>query len=180
MNIILKVGFCCVALIACGRVASAQAAGSSDPCGNSAAESSFWGAVRGKVVKVEDGDTFFISVKGRGASRVSLVGVDAPERGEPFGEPARRLLETMLNGKDVEVWVKAEVGMSRRVPAELAGVVHLRDMGMLDVNLLLIQAGLARHKKSEPYSMSNHVECHYMRAEEDARIARRGLWRGAA
>ena len=180
MNIILKVGFCCVALIACARGGSAQAAGPTDPCGNPAVESSFWVIVTGKVVKVEDGDTFIISVKGRGASRVSLVGVDAPERGEPFGEPARQLLETLLTGKDVEVWVKLEAGMTRRLPAEMAGVAHLRDVGMLDVNLLLIQTGLARHKKSEPYSMSNHAECHYVRAEADARNARRGLWRGAA
>jgi endonuclease YncB( thermonuclease family) len=48
------------------------------------------------------------------------------------------------------------------------------------VNLLMIQAGLARHKKSEPYSMSNYTECHYVKAEEEARNARRGLWRGAA
>ena len=180
MNMILKVGFCCVALIACARAATAQAAAPADPCGNPAVESSFWGVVSGKVVKVEDGDTFVISVKGRGVSRVNLVGVDAPERGEPFGEPARRLLDTMLAGKEVEVWVKLEAGRSRRLPAEMAGVAHLRGMGMLDVSLLLIQSGLARHKKSEPYSMSNHAECHYVRAEEDARNARRGLWRGAA
>jgi endonuclease YncB( thermonuclease family) len=47
---------------------------------------------------------------------------------------------------------------------------------MLDVNLLMIQAGLARHAEAKPYTMSNHADCHYVRAEEEARAARRGIW----
>jgi endonuclease YncB( thermonuclease family) len=178
MNILLKVCLCCVVWLACSPLAKAQSAAAavvSDPCGDAAKESSFWGSIDGKVIRVEDGDTFTISVKGRGVGRVHLIGIDAPELGQPFGAAAHRLLERLVSGKTVEVWVPVSLSMGR-LPAVTTGVVHLRSLGMLDANLLMIQAGLARYKESEPYSMSNHTECHYGKAEEDARNARRGLW----
>jgi endonuclease YncB( thermonuclease family) len=135
--------------------------------------------VRGKVVKVEDGATVILSLKGRKTTRVNLNGIDVPARGEAFSEPSRLLLENLLKGKVVDVWVN-DHKWGRQIPAEMAGVVHLRNIEMLDVNLLMIQSGMARHKEAEPYSMSNYTECHYIKAEEEARAARRGLWRGAA
>jgi endonuclease YncB( thermonuclease family) len=65
-------------------------------------------------------------------------------------------------------------------PKEVTGVVELQGSDAKDVNLFLVRAGLARHKNSEPYTMSGYTECQYEKAEEDARAAKRGLWRRAA
>ena len=174
MSKVLKVVFCCAALLSCNRLAPAQRADLIDPCGDPAMESSAWSAISGKVLKVEDGDTFTISVKGKGVKRINLIGIEAPKVDQPLGEASRRLLDSLIGGRAVEVWVKP--AWMVRMPAEIAGVVRLRNVGMLDVNLLLIQSGLARHKEPEPYSMSSYADCHYVKAEEHARNARRGLW----
>lgn len=174
MSKVLKAFFCCVALLSCDRLASAQSTDLVDPCGDPAMESSAWAGIKGKVLKVEDGDTFTISVRGKGVKRINLIGIEAPRLDQPLGEAARNLLERLVSGRAVEVWVKP--AWRERMPSATAGVVHLRNIEMLDVNLLLIQSGLARYKEAEPYSMSSHTACHYVKAEEDARNARRGLW----
>lgn len=181
MNTVSKFCFCCVALLSCVSLALAQSANPADPCGDPAVESSFWGLVKGKVVKVEDGDTVLISLRDRyhkekSLKRIHLIGLDAPERGEAFGEASRLLLEGLVQNRVIEVWVKTDISFRGRLPAEMAGVVHLRNIEMLDVNLMMILSGMARHKDAESYSMSNYTECHYVRAEEEARVARRGLW----
>lgn len=178
MSRFIRVGLCCVWLLACGVVTGAQRPPTADPCGNPEIESSFWSVVSARVVRVEAGDTLTVSIKGSDVRRVRLIGIDAPSRAEPFGEASRRLLEGLVAGRVVDVWV--QFGPERRLPAELSGVVHLPRLDMLDVNLLMLQSGLARHQRAAPYTMSNHAECHYRRAEADARDARRGLWRGGA
>lgn len=175
MNKILKVTFCCLLFLAFNSAVLAQQRAITDPCGDPTAESSAWELIRGKVLKVEDGDTITIAVDGQGVKRIHLNGIDAPDRGERFGEASWRLLERLLSNKTVDVSVK--MSMASRVLREIAGVVHIREMEHLDVNQLMIQSGLARHKKSEPYTMSSYAECHYVKAEEDARNARRGIWR---
>src|SRR5687767_14065779 len=157
MKPILITIFCFLILLASAGLAMAQREQVTDPCGDPAMESSMWGLVEGKVVKVEDGDTITISVKGRGLRRINLVGMEAPKRGNPFGEAAFRLLERLVNRRAVEVWVA--MGFYWKLPREMSGVVFLTNMEMLDVNLLMIQSGLARHKQSEQYSMSTHIEC---------------------
>jgi endonuclease YncB( thermonuclease family) len=180
MKTIFEISLCCVLSLFCSHFALAQSSKTTDPCGDPVVESQSFHVVYGKVVKVEDGDTVIISLKGRKLRRVNLIGIDAPERSEAFTKASHLLLESLVNGRNIEVWVNDNKWIGRQMPAEIAGVVHLRNIEMLDVNLLMIQSGMARHKKSEPYSMSNYIECHYARAEEDARAARRGLWRGAA
>jgi endonuclease YncB( thermonuclease family) len=181
MTTVSKIGFCCAVLLSCVSLALAQSPDSADPCGDPAVESSFWGLVKGKVVKVEDGDTVLISLrdkyhKEKNLKRIHLIGLDAPERGEPFGEASRLMLEGLVQNRVIEVWVKTTLAFRSRLPAEITGVAHLRGLQMLDVNLLMIVSGMARYKESEPYSMSDYTECHYVRAEEEARTARRGLW----
>ncbi|HEX8921806.1 MAG TPA: thermonuclease family protein [Pyrinomonadaceae bacterium] len=181
MTTFSKIGLCCVALFSCLSLASAQSPDLADPCGDPAKESQVWGIVKGQVVKVEDGDTVLISLrdkyhKEKSLKRIHLIGIDAPESGETFGEPSRLLLEGLVRNRVIEVWVKTDISFRSRLPAEMTGVAHLRNLQMLDVNLMMIVSGMARYKDAEPYSMSNYAECHYVRAEEEARTARRGLW----
>jgi micrococcal nuclease len=134
--------------------------------------------LRGKVVKVWDGETLTLELAGERRLRVHLVGIAAPEPRQEFGRASRQFLDALVSGRVVEVYINASqyLLLSRSKVREVTGVVRVREMGILDVNLLMIQAGLARHAEAKPYSMSNHAECHYIRAEEEARAARRGLW----
>src|SRR5688572_711286 len=109
----LKIFLCCLALLACGLDASAQDARAADPCGDPARESSYWGILEGKVVKVLDGDTLTVSVEDKGLVRVRLNGIDAPEPGRPYGDGARRLLESLVGGQRVDVWVKPDQSWGR-------------------------------------------------------------------
>jgi micrococcal nuclease len=149
-----------------------------DPCGDPRVESFSCPLLRGKVVKVLDGDTLILDLANRRRLRVHLAGIAAPAPREEFGRASRLLLGSLVSGRAVEVCVNTSqyLLLRRSRVKESAGVVHIRSMGLLDVNLLMIQAGLARHAKAQPYSMSNHAECHYVRAEEEARAAGRGLW----
>ncbi len=159
------------------------------PCGDPTMESSGWAPVRGKVIKVVDGNTLImlredemvigdrlVPLPTDQELLVHLVAVDTPDIMRPFGVDARRLLERLVGGQHVEVWVNPSVWWRKRKPKQITGVVHLLTTKLGDANLAMIQSGMARHKQSESYSMSNYTECLYRLAQDEARAARRGLW----
>lgn len=179
MKIAHKFSLLCLLALVHASPARAQSAGPmSDPCGDARVESFSCPLLRGKVVKVLDGDTLLLEQSNRRRLRVHLVGIAAPGPHQEFGRAARLLLGSLVSGRVVEVCVNTSqyLALRRSKVKEATGVVHVRGMDTLDVNLLMIQAGLARHAKAHPYSMSNHAECHYVRAEGEARAAGRGLW----
>ena len=63
------------------------------------------------VKSVTDGDTFV----GSGDISYRLEGVDTPERGYPRYEEARQYLKSLIDGKTVEVDVKARDRYGRSV-----------------------------------------------------------------
>lgn len=58
------------------------------------------GGTRATVTYVFDGDSIEVEIEGR-KEEVRLIGINAPEGDECFGEPARDALIAYLNGKDV-------------------------------------------------------------------------------
>ncbi|NWA64074.1 thermonuclease family protein [Pantoea sp. B9002] len=56
----------------------------------------------GKVVKVLDGDTVEVLNNGR-PERVRLIGIDAPESGQPFGTKAKQHLLNLVGNRQVDV-----------------------------------------------------------------------------
>lgn len=179
MKTVQRVALFCLLSMRCASPAPGQSVGPiADPCGDPVVESFSCPLLRGKVVKVCDGDTLTLELANRRRLRVHLVGIAAPELQQQFGRVSRRLLRSLVSGRVVEVCVNASqyLLLLRSKVKGVTGVVHVREMGMLDVNLMMIQDGLARHSDAKPHSMSNHAECHYVRAEEEARAARRDLW----
>ena len=59
--------------------------------------------VTGRVVAVTDGDTIKVLDANEVQHKVRLTGIDAPERGQPFGTVSRDHLASMVAGKDVRV-----------------------------------------------------------------------------
>ena len=116
----------------------------------------------GRVVGVADGDTITVLV-GVEPRRVRLAGVDAPEKGQPFGQRAKQALSRLVFGRTVRVVVHGQDRYGRTL-----GEVRLPDGGSL--NELLVEEGWAWHYTR--YSKDQRLA----EREATARRSRRGLW----
>ncbi|MEH6559564.1 MAG: hypothetical protein V7708_17345 [Oceanicoccus sp.] len=52
----------------------------------------------GVVVNVTDGDTIKVLDQNKVQHKVRLTGIDAPERGQPFGQTSKKYLASMVVG----------------------------------------------------------------------------------
>ena len=118
----------------------------------------------GKVITVHDGDTITVQIGDR-RERVRLFGIDAPERGQAYGNVARKALASRVSGRVVRI-----VDHGRDSYGRLVGGVFL---GADDVNAELVQQGLAWvfRRYSQDAAMLGY--------EVAAKAAGRGLWREA-
>jgi endonuclease YncB( thermonuclease family) len=114
----------------------------------------------GRVVTVHDGDTISVLV-GRTPVRVRLVGIDAPERMQPYGAASRRALADRVAGRDVHV-----VERGRDVFGRVLGRVFVQGA---DVNAEQVRSGYAWVYRFER-------DATLLALEAEARAARRGLW----
>jgi micrococcal nuclease len=119
----------------------------------------------GKVVAIADGDTLTILDADKVQHKIRLAGIDAPEKGQPFGTKARQALGDKVFGQTVRVDVVDIDRYHREV-----GRVHL---GERFVNLEMVADGFAwdyvqYDKKGE-----------FTAAETGARTRKRGLWADA-
>ncbi len=119
-----------------------------------------------RVVSVHDGDTLRAIDEGKAEQRIRLHGIDAPERGQPFGNVARERLAALTMGQAVAVDVEDRDRYGRTV-------ARLEADG-LDVCRQMVADGLAWHFTR--YSDDERLAA----AEREARAARRGLWRDPA
>jgi micrococcal nuclease len=120
------------------------------------------GEFSGRVVGVMDGDTITVLV-GREQRRVRLAGVDAPEKGQAFGQRSKQALSQMIFGREVTV-----VSTGRDRYERTLGIVRLMDGS--SVNERLVENGWAWHYTR--YSNDRRLS----ELESRARAARRGLW----
>ena len=116
----------------------------------------------GKLVKVLAGDTVEVLHSGK-AERIRLQGVDAPEKGQPYGNKARRFVIDAAAGKIVEVQPVTPDRYGRVV----AEVTLPRGESL---NRLLMSEGYAWWYRK--YS----VDVSLGTLEERARALRLGLW----
>ncbi|MBI4181780.1 MAG: thermonuclease family protein [Candidatus Aenigmarchaeota archaeon] len=90
-------------------------------------------AAAGSVTRVIDGDTLVL----RGGERVRLLGVDTPEKGQPFSLEAKRLLEELAGNRTIAL----AGGMTDR--DKYGRLLRYAWADGTFVNLALIQAGYA-------------------------------------
>jgi endonuclease YncB( thermonuclease family) len=124
------------------------------------------GEFQGRVVGVTDGDTIKV-LHDNGAETVRLVGVDAPEKRQAYGDRARRFTADLAFDRTVTV-----LASGRDRNGRLLGEVLLPDGRSL--NQELVRAGDAWwfRKYSRDVTLA--------RLEEEARQSRRGLWAAEA
>lgn len=126
------------------------------------------GPASGVVHQVSDGDSFLLTlVDGRRIS-VRILGIDAPELGQPFADIARQYLKNLIEGRIVSITTLKVDPFGRAV----AAVMH----DGRDVGLMLVQAGLAWHFKRFEAEQSRADRQTYARAEQVARQDEVGLW----
>lgn len=129
-----------------------------------------------RVIKVVDGDTFWIEDGRESRQKVRLIGVDAPEtrrssRKEvgPYGAEARSYLTKVLLDKDV--LLDYDVDRKDRYGRTLA-YVYLRDGTF--VNAELVKQGYAM-VMTVPPNVTYAEE--FLRLQREARERERGLWK---
>lgn len=121
-----------------------------------------------RVVKVIDGDTVVLS-DGR---TVRYIGIDTPERGQPFYEAAKNFNRKLVQGRVVEL----EFDVERYDHyGRLLAYVFVRDRSgqRIFVNAEMIRNGFARTYTKPPNVKYADL---FVRLQEEARRNRRGLW----
>lgn len=116
-----------------------------------------------KVVGVSDGDTFTAINRDNLQLKIRIYGIDAPEKGQDFGNKAKQALSDYVYGQDVTIDVQSRDGWGRYI-------TYVYTSDGKDVSLLMLQAGMAWHFKK--YDSTEE----YARAEESAKKQKIGLW----
>jgi endonuclease YncB( thermonuclease family) len=123
---------------------------------------SAWADFTGRVVGVADGDSITV-LRDREQVKVRLVGIDAPERAQPFGNQSRQALEALVKGREVRVVERGHDRFHRTL-----GKVY---RGELDVNAEQVRQGMAWVLRQ--YARNATLDS----IEAEAREQKRGLWR---
>ena len=123
--------------------------------------------ITGRVVKVSDGDTITV-LEGTTQHKIRLMGIDAPEKAQPFGNRSKQALANNIAGKTVEV----EYNKKDRYQRIIGKVTHLG----YDINLRQIELGMAWHYKQYEREQDVEDRSKYAQAEYVAQKDKVGLW----
>ena len=117
----------------------------------------------GKVTKIVDGDTFDLLTKEKNTLRIRMNGIDCPERKQDFYQSAKNALAGYIFNKEVTLSITGRDRNKRTI-----AIVYYNGE---NINLTMIKNGYAWHYKK--YS----ADITYAKAEQEARLAKKGLWR---
>ena len=118
--------------------------------------------LKGKAIRILDGDTFEILVNDRATYKVRLTDIDAPEKKQDFGNVAKQQLADFIFGKEVTV-VYDKLDRNKRILAH----VYFQNQY---INLQMVSIGMAWHFKK----YSNDAQFAF--AENKAKKQKLGLW----
>jgi endonuclease YncB( thermonuclease family) len=138
--------------------------------GASTAHAAGW-VVEGRVVAISDGDTITVLDEAKMQHKVRFAGIDAPEKGQAFGTASKENLSRLIFDRRVE----ARCHKRDRYGREVCAVY----VGMSDVGLEQIRAGMAWWYREYAYEQPAQERLAYRDEEENAKAARRGLWKDA-
>lgn len=126
--------------------------------------------LQGSVVGVSDGDTVKVLDSSHELFTVRLMGIDAPEKAQAFGQRSKQSLSDLVYRKQVEVeWSKKDKY------GRIVGKIRLLDG--TDVCLSQISSGMAWHYKQYASEQIQADRARYAQAEAKAKADGIGLWR---
>lgn len=115
------------------------------------------------VVRIVDGDTIELE----NGDRVRYIGIDTPEKGDPYYSEASRANSALVLNKKVRL--EKDISETDRYNRLLRYVY----VGDLFVNLELVNSGFA---KSYTYPPDIKYSDQFVSAQSEARILKKGLW----
>ncbi|MBC7619518.1 MAG: thermonuclease family protein [Candidatus Saccharibacteria bacterium] len=124
--------------------------------------------LHGMISGVTDGDTVTLLDAQNMRYKLRLAGIDAPEMRMPFGVQAKQFLEKRLLNKKVVALITKQDRYGRDIATLL--------LAGEDINLQLIQAGLAWHYTKYAREQTDESAARYSNAERKARMQSVGLW----
>jgi endonuclease YncB( thermonuclease family) len=119
------------------------------------------GVFYGPLVRVQDGDSLIAKIQGV-KLEIRLAEIDAPERDQPFGDDAKRMLASLAAGKQLVIVPLDTDRYGRTVAQVWNGTTHL--------NAELVKRGGAWFDSRYARSATLYE------VEQEARSAKRGLW----
>ena len=135
----------------------------------------------GRVVAVADGDSITVLDAAKARHKVRLAAIDAPEKGQAFGNRSKQHLSDLLFQREVSVqWRK------RDRYGRIVGKVMVQSPDCpscpknLDVGQAQLSVGLAWWYRQRANEQSPDIRGRYESEELEARARRVGLWRDPA
>jgi len=140
-------------------------------------------SLTGRVVGVADGDTITVLDAGKTQHKIRLLGIDAPERGQPGGHRSKDALAALVYDQPVrvewnkrdrndrivgKVWVASPDSTCRGEP----DCPMTRDAGLAQITM-----GRAWWFRKYADEQSPEDRGRYEFAEQEARARKAGLWR---
>lgn len=125
-------------------------------------------SIESRCTRVHDGDTLYL----RDGERVRLLGIDAPELGEPYADDAKWALWEWVRGKTLRLELDQQ---ERDIYGRLLAHIYVEtdDGEWVLVNAELVRQGLARLLFIPPNAL---YRSYFDQALREAQIQRRGLW----
>lgn len=148
-------------------VAAPHAAAASTPSASTTHEK----FLVGRVVAVADGDTVTVLDAQKQQHRIRLVGIDAPESKQAFGQKSKDQLAQWVHGQEVRI-EHTKTDRYKRI----LGKIWVQDR---DINLAMVESGMAWYYKQFSRDLSPSDRTLYEKAEARARQQRLGLWADA-
>jgi endonuclease YncB( thermonuclease family) len=124
--------------------------------------------LNGTVVGVADGDTVTVLDASRQQYKIRLMGIDAPEKKQAFGNKSKQALSDLVFNKQVSVEFNKTDKYGRTIGKIL--------VDGLDANLEQVKKGMAWHYKQYQKEQSSVDRTAYAKAEELAKAEKLGLW----
>jgi len=127
----------------------------------------------GRVTEVRSADVVILNY-GAGSSVIRIIGIVVP-RDEAKANQAKEYVTRLLLGKNARM----RLG-SRAENGDLVSRLFTDDpdIGIKDVGLELVRQGLVQRQQAEDYQLGYKYN-ELLKAETEARFARRGLWAAA-
>jgi endonuclease YncB( thermonuclease family) len=125
-------------------------------------------SIHGRVTGIVDGDTINVLILSKQQIRVRIAFIDAPEKGQPFGQRAKQVMSERLFGKDVKLRPHTIDRYGRLVARVL---VDNQDAGFE-----LVKQGLCWVYEQYMSEASPDIQASYQQAQAVAREQKFGLW----
>jgi len=125
-------------------------------------------SIHGRITGIVDGDTINVRILGKQQIRVRIAFVDAPEKGQPFGQRAKAAMSELLFGKDVEL-------QAHTIDRHWLLVARVLVDGQ-DAGFELLKQGLCWVYERYLPEASPDIQASYQQAQAVAREQKFGLW----